>query len=109
MVFSTFFRKCPDIKSLKNNLVKFPSFGQRLEYVIVCKKVLNATDYKEFTNNFLCDFDFIATETDKLFMDNSDCVHCMLVTNDNRSGVLVYPSGFSYARYVALWKNKGGD
>lgn len=109
MAFSIFFRKCPDIKSLKNNINKLPSFGQRLEYIIVCEKKLSSSDYKKFTNNFLSDFDFITNERNNLFMDELDCVHCMLVTTDNRSGILVYPSGYSYARYVALWENEGGD
>ena len=41
---------------------------------------------------------------DKLFMDESDCVHCLLVKCSSHNSILVYPSGYSYARYVALAK-----
>ena len=38
-------------------------------------------------------------------MDNNDVVSCLLITSNKKDGILVYPSGYSYARYVAFWIN----
>lgn len=104
MTSALFFRKCTNKKMLEWNYDNVPDFGQLLNYKIVETKKLNLAEYKNFINNFLNDYDFIDIIKDRLFMDENDCVHCLLVNSDSDSGILVYPSGYSYARYVALYK-----
>lgn len=99
-----FFRKCSSSKMLKWNYDNIPEFGQILEYKIVAIKSLNSSDYNYFSNNFLKKFDFIDNLKNKLIMDESDCVHCILVKSNSSNGILVYPAGYSYARYVAFYK-----
>ena len=97
-----FFRKCSNYKMLKWNSDNIPDLGQQLNYKVVETVELNSADYKNFINNFLKDYNFIDMIKDKLFMDESDCVHCLLVKCNSHNSILVYPSGYSYARYVAL-------
>lgn len=98
-----FFRKCKTKTDLQWHYDMLPSFGQELEYKIVKTKILNNNDYHKFANGFLMYFDFIDKIKDELYMDENDCVHCLLVKSENDPGILVYPSGYSYARYTALY------
>lgn len=97
-----FFRKSTSLADLKWRTEVIPDLGQSLEYKIVETKILDICDYETFANGFLMYFDFIEEIKDKLFIDENDCVHCLLVKSKNEPGVLVYPSGYPYARYVAI-------
>ena len=69
---------------------------------------LTFDEYKKFTSDFLCDDLSIKIITKDLFIDNNDKVHCALFTWKDEEGILVYPSGYNYARYVARWNYKMG-
>jgi hypothetical protein len=97
-----FFRKCSNIDELKYNIEHLENFGQTLEYEIIKTFRLNKNDYDIFVSNFLKDSIIIKKVKDKLFIDNNDKIHCVFITYDNNNGVLVYPAGYDYARYVAF-------
>lgn len=101
-----FFRKCISKKDLEKHYTFLSEFGQELEYKIVKTIILNEFDYKVFINNFLLDYDYIDKEKNKTYMDNYDCIHCLLIKNKDENGILVYPSGYSYARYTAFYIDK---
>ena len=104
MESALFFRKCPnknDYFKLANN---YPDLGSKLNFKIEITVVLSEYEYEEFTNNFLKDNDVLINNKDSLFMDEFDLVHCAYFTIDGVNGFLVYPSGFSYARYVAFYQ-----
>lgn len=100
-----FYRKCSSLKEYKNLSSKYSDLGQQLYFKIVKIVLIPEDEYNYFTNNFLKDFDFIATNKDIAFMDQNDIVNCLLITSNKKNGILVYPSGYSYARYVAYWNN----
>ena len=104
MASALFFRKCTNSRILKWNYDVIPGLGQILNYEIVETITLTKSDYNYFINNFLNYFEFIDEIKDKLFMDEYDCVHCVLIKSDSDDGILVYPSGYPYARYVAFYK-----
>ena len=81
-----------------------------MEYKVVHIIKANKNSYEKFVSKFLDDDIIIKKITDKLFIDETGCVHVALITQDYNSGFLIYPSGYSYARYVAFWsKDKDGD
>lgn len=104
MAKALFFRKCATKKDLIWYSNVLHTFGQELEYRIVETIILNRSDYNKFTNNFLMYSDFIEKSKDKFFMDETDTVYCLLVKSNDNSGILVYPAGYSYARYVAIFE-----
>lgn len=97
-----FFRKSTSFNDLKWRTEVIPDLGQKLNYEIVETIILDKKKYNDFLNGFMWYFDFIDKLKDKLFIDENDCVHCLLVKSKNDPGILVYPSGYSYARYVAI-------
>lgn len=112
-----FYRKCASASELeimkKNESENLFLFHDSMEFKVEeIFKFMEVEEYEEFTNNFLTDRDVIARIKDKLFIDDSGVCHCALFTCNNEVGYLVYPSGFSYPRYVAKWNVKmgyGGD
>lgn len=107
-----FFRKCKSKQDLKWHYNYLYDFGQELEYKIIKTITLSEHKYNEFIKNFFKSYDFINKYSNISYMDNNDCVYCLLIQSKNKSGILVYPSGYSYARYTALYKPhiiKGGD
>lgn len=97
-----FFRKCNNSDQLKFLTEQLQDFGNEFTYEIVKTIVLDPMDFIEFKNDFLIDRDYISNITKELYMDEFDNVHCLLITNSKgNEKYLVYPSGYSYARYVA--------
>lgn len=101
-----FFRKCYNLNELKHLSGNLSSYGQILKYNVISTIQLNNFEYNNFINNFLFDNDHIKHNKDNLTMDDFDCVNCILFTNNMIEGILVYPAGYNYARYVAIWKGK---
>ena len=104
MESALFFRKCPNQDEYFKLANTYPDLGAKLNFEIELTVILSKNDYNEFVNNFLSDNDVIIKNREALFMDESDLVHCAYFTIDGNYGFLVYPSGFSYARYVAFYK-----
>ena len=103
---ATFFRKCANEKDFSLMSNQFNLLGDEAEYVIEKKIILSADDYDLFKNGFLYDNINIINNLDLMFIDNSKTIHCLLFTHDNKSGFLVYSSGYNYARYVAKWESE---
>lgn len=99
-----FFRKCESFEKLKYAYEKIPDFGQVLEYKIIKIIDLKSSDYDLFISNFLVEYSFISSLKNQMHMDEDDCVHCILIRSKKDSGILVYSAGYSYARYVAIFK-----
>ena len=67
---------------------------------------LSNSDFEEFQDNLLVNYDFIAENVDEMWMDENGVDHCLLVIGEeNSDGVLVQSEGFSYARYYAFMPN----
>lgn len=108
MTSALFFRKCHNSEELKFLTNQLSDFGQTLNFVIEKVVKLDIDSFFKFRNNFLQDQDYISNIKDLLFMDENDCVHCALITDTIQSECyLIYPSGYDYARYIAIWN--GGD
>ena len=66
---------------------------------VVC---LSDPEFKYFSNNLLCDHEFLDRYKDKMGHDETSC-HCILVLGEScDDGILVNSEGYSYARYAAL-------
>lgn len=100
-----FFRKCTSEADLHRHYNILSAFGQELEYKIVKTIILSKDEYRYFSGNFLLKNDYIDKLKDQLYMDKNDCLHCLLIKAKNNNGILVYPSGYSYARYTAFYNN----
>ncbi len=105
METALFFRKCPNQDEYFKLANNYPDLGSNLNFKIEVTVVLSKNDYDEFTSHFLADNDVIIKNNENLFMDDMDLVHCAYFTIDGSFGFLVYPSGFSYARYVAYYQS----
>ncbi|MDD4548074.1 MAG: hypothetical protein PHI05_04975 [Bacilli bacterium] len=100
-----FFRKCYNHVEHQKNRTFLPEYGQTLTYEIIETINLSLKEYKVFINNFLKENKYIETYKNDLVMNQNDKVNCLLFTEDNNEGYLVYSSGYKYARYVAYWTN----
>lgn len=100
-----FYRKCSSLGEYKTLSSKYSDLGQKLYFKIVKTILLPEKEYYYFINNFLKDFSFIADNKNIATMNHNDVVSCLLITSNKKDGILVYPSGYSYARYVAFWIN----
>ena len=100
-----FYRKCSSLKEYKILSSKYSDLGQKLYFKILKTILLSEKEYCNFINNFLKDYSFISDNKELATMDNNDVVSCLLITSNKKDGILVYPSGYSYARYVAFWIN----
>ena len=100
-----FYRKCSSLEEYKTLSSKYSDLGQKLYFKIVKTILLSEKEYYYFINNFLKDFSFIADNKNIAIMNHNDVVSCLLITSNKKDGILVYPSGYSYARYVAFWIN----
>ncbi len=66
---------------------------------VVC---LSDQEYTYFSNNLLCDHEFLDKYKDLMGHDEEGC-HCILVLGEQSDdGILVNSEGYSYARYAAL-------
>lgn len=82
--------------------VKFETAECKIEKVVELKE----DEYIQFRNNMLRDYDFIADNTDKMYIDKEGVTHCLLVLGeDQNDGIAINSSGYSYARYSALVPN----
>ena len=105
METALFFRKCPNQNEYFKLANNYPDLGSNLNFKIEITVILSKSEYENFANNFLVDNDVIIKNNESLFMDDFDLVHCAYFTIDGSFGFLVYPSGFSYARYVAYYQS----
>ena len=66
--------------------------------------LLDKDDFDEFASDLLEDRDYIKDNVDKMYVDNNDVEHCILVTYDgSEDGILVQSEGYHYARYSAYF------
>jgi hypothetical protein len=98
---AVFHRKPSSVAEMKaaeeNGLVTNKS-----SYVVVNTKELNSSEFEEFSNNLLKDYNWL----EELYITegiDSSVFRCIEVINvDNNESILVDPSGYTYARYAAL-------
>lgn len=68
---------------------------------------LEPSEFGNFAENLLDDYDFIAKRTDKMFVDSDRVWHCILIkAKDSKDGILVESEGYDYARYSAYYQNE---
>ncbi len=97
-----FYRKAKNIKEYDNVILKYKEYTDFLSFKISKKILLNKKQYKNFTNNFMEEQDFIKQNIDLMTMDDNDVVSCLLMHSENYNfGILVYSAGYGYARYIA--------
>lgn len=104
MKTALFFRKCTNESEYFKLSKYYSHLGNNLTFKILKTIKLSQNDYSDFKNNFLNDNDIIMQITNDLYIDGNDCVHCAFFTEDEKSGFLVYTSGYNYARYVAYYQ-----
>ena len=76
----------------------------KTEAVVELTILLDKDDFDDFANDLLEDRDFIKENVDKMYVDNFDVEHCILVTyNGSEHGILVQSEGYHYARYSAYF------
>ncbi len=99
-----FYRKCSSDEEYKTLSTKYTNYGQWLEFVISKTVILSNDDYNKFITDFTIDNNIIKNNLKLMTMDKNDIVSCLLFTNNNTDGYLVYSAGYRYARYVASYK-----
>lgn len=109
METALFFRKCPNESEYFKLAKHYSHLGNRLKFKILQTIKLSNDEYSNFKSNFLKDNNVIIKITNDLYFDENDCVHCAFFTEDEKSGFLVYSSGYDYARYVAYHQIKERD
>ena len=96
-----FTRKAIDTDELKRRTGK-----ERDKSHFVVEKVIELTKekYNTFSNDLFSDYDFISENIEKMYVDNNQIWHCILVkTFGEREGILVESEGYDYARYSAYY------
>ena len=64
---------------------------------------ISGDDFEEFQYNLMNDYDFIKENIGKMWLDEDDISHCLLVLGEEQpDGILVRSEGASYARYYAF-------
>lgn len=101
-----FFRKAIDLTELKlHTEVVNKDKDQGTPFKIFKIVDLDKKDYEDFTKSLLADRDFIKENTANSIIDFEGNWHCILVREKGQeNGILVHSSGYSYARYTAIYK-----
>lgn len=67
---------------------------------------LGSAEFKQFSKNLLRNYDFIADNVDRMFVDSDGVTHALLVIGEGHDdGYLINSSGYHYCRYSALLPN----
>lgn len=67
---------------------------------------LSAEGFAHFSQNLMCDYDFIRENIDRMYQDENGVNHCLLVLGEGcADGILVESEGSTYARYSAFVPN----
>lgn len=104
---AVFYQKCTDYHDYDMRYGIFGSIETKNSFNIIKTIVMNKKEYKDFIEHFLYYWDFLNEIKGLPYISEDKIVNCILVTENNSDGFLVYTSGFPYARYVARWN--GGD
>lgn len=97
---------CEQMSIILNVILNRKKEAYRTDPVAIDKAVIISNEeYKDFVSNLLEDCDIIK--------DNKGCMayrdgitHCLLILSESESdGILVYSSGYDYARYTAYLTN----
>ena len=79
-------------------IYKFDKFSFKYEEVL--EKLLNCKN--KDGNDFSIKQKFIENNLNLMFMDKNDCVSCLFVTDNTKTGFLVYSAGYNYPKYIAF-------
>lgn len=75
----------------------------RDEYSIAAERRLSATDWKEFTADFLADRSWLEAFSNRKHPRAGEKVECIRVTSPcSRIALIVDTQGYSYARYIGI-------
>ena len=100
-----FVRKAANLEDLKAGIG-----GGQYETEFVVGKIIKLTpeQYKEFSENLLDDYSFIAENIALMYVGINHDWHCILVKEQGSStGILVESEGYAYARYAAYYGCSG--
>ncbi|GAB6157869.1 hypothetical protein JCM39194_10690 [Desulfotomaculum varum] len=106
-----FFRKIPTLEELKEHTLAEEQAGGRGKAYWIFKTIeLSEQEFKEFSEALLSDRDFIAETTDQAIVTTDDVWYCLLVKpKGGREGILVHSTGYNYARYAAIYRERDND
>ena len=100
-----FVRKPIDLDAVKAGIAEqkrlFDSKG--CDYYVAEGRLLSNQEWREFTNNFLTDREWITEFNAKEYPADGDQIPCIRVTRpDLEIALIIDPQGFDYARYVGI-------
>ncbi len=106
-ILAVFYRKPISLAEIKSTRVGFD--GGTCEVRIIERKVMTASEYDDFADNFLLGRPWLEGKGGHSIKRNGDHAaeihHAIEVTAPDRETLYVNPSGHSYARYVGIVVN----
>ena len=105
MAKAAFVRKAINLQELKD---KLDSIEPSHDFVIDKVVELPETEYENFSNKLLDDFDFIKGNKELMYYDQNKVWHCILVKAVGaKDGICLESEGYDYARYAFYFMEEG--